>query len=64
MTAKELFEAKGFEQEITDTYIGYNKDEHFIRFDRNQPMFWSNIQDTSELRPAIEQQKKDMGWVE
>ena len=60
MTAKELFEAKGFKQEVTDTYIGYTKDEHFIRFDLNEPMYWSDMMDVSEYREAIDKQVNEL----
>ena len=60
MTAKDLFEAKGFTQEITEVSINYVKGDSFIRFDLNEPMYWSDMMDVSEYREAIDKQVSEL----
>ena len=60
MTAKELFQAKGFEQEVTEASINYVKGDDFIRFDRNEPMYWSNLMDISPYRECVDKQVSEL----
>jgi len=71
MTAKEMFEALGYEQKTQDNVIWYLdiKNDSAIAFDIKEKYYWTydgydplNI--NIKLHNAITQKMKELGWIE
>ena len=63
MTAEQLFLEKGFVKSITDTEIVFTKGDGFIKFSLTDRSYWHNLTDITDLKPAIQQQNTELGWV-
>ena len=63
MTAEQMFLEKGFVKSVNDTEIAFTKGDDFIKFSKVDYSYWHNLNDVTDLKLAIYEQMKELGWV-
>lgn len=66
MTAKEMFEALGYEEDHHFAYVKFynEKEDLYIWFSQPEETIEANFDITMPLLKAINQQCKELGWLD